>query len=149
MADKKILKKLFVAGAATGLLSTALGSAFIEKYLSKKGIKSAIASSALNPSEDSNCFYESDEAKLGIEFYRSKPCKEIFTFNKFSRTLFADYYEAEPNSNVFVISCLYRRYLRTALPFKMQTTKGYVTFPITSAYTPKSVYIKSIYSKMI
>ena len=105
MADKKVLKKLFVAGAATGLLSTALGSAFIENYLSKKGIKSAIASSALNPSENSNCFYESDEAKLGIEFYRSKPCKEIFTFNKFSRTLFADYYEAESKSNIYVISC--------------------------------------------
>lgn len=105
MADKKTLKRIALGGAAAGLLCAASGSAFIENFLSKKGIKSAVAQSALAPSEDSACFYESEEAKLGIEFYRLTPCKEIFTFNKFSETLFADYYAAESQSNVYVISC--------------------------------------------
>ncbi len=105
MANKKTLKKLVLGGAVVGLISAASGSAFIENFLSKKGIKSTIAQSALAPSEESACFYESDEAKRGIEFYRTIPCKEIFTFNKFSQTLFADYYEAETKSNIYVISC--------------------------------------------
>lgn len=105
MANKKTFKKLVIAGAAAGLLYAATGSAFIENFLSKKGIKSIIASNGLMPSDDSACFYESDEAKLGIEFYRQNPCKEIFTFNKFSKPLFADYYEAKEKSNVYAISC--------------------------------------------
>ena len=102
----KKLNKLLVASAISGgLCAAASGSAFIENYLSKKGIKNIIATSALMPAEDSACFYESEEAKRGIEFYRTTPCKEIFTFNKFSHTLFADYYEAEESSDIYVISC--------------------------------------------
>ena len=101
----KKLKKLIAAGAVAGGLCAATGSAFIENYLSKKGIRSIIASSALMPAEDSACFYESEEAKRGIEFYRTTPCKEVFTFNKFSQTLFADFYESKENSNVYAISC--------------------------------------------
>lgn len=107
MGKKKmsVSKKLAIACAVTGTACAAFGSAFIENFWSKKGIKNIIATNALMPAEDSACFYESEEAKLGIEFYRKTPCEELFTFNKFSQTLFADYYEAEEKSDIYAISC--------------------------------------------
>lgn len=103
--ENSLFKKIAVPCAIAGSACAAVGNAFIEKFLSKKGIKSIIAANSLMPSEDSACFYESDEALAGIEFYRKTPCKEIFTFNKFSKTLFADFYEAKEGSDIYAISC--------------------------------------------
>ncbi len=100
-----LLKKSAVGAAVAGSACLAVGSAFIEKFMSKNGIKSIIASNNLMPADDSACFYESEEAVAGIEFYRKTPCKEIFTFNKYSKTLYADFYEAEKSSDIYAISC--------------------------------------------
>ncbi len=103
--NNSLLKKSIVLGALTGSACIAAASIFIEKFMSKNGIKSIIAANNLMPAEDSSCFYESNEALAGIEFYRKTPCKEIFTFNKHSKTLYADYYEAEQESDIYAISC--------------------------------------------
>ncbi len=99
------IKKSVIFGAIAGSACVAVAGAFIEKFMSKNGIKSIIAANNLMPAEESSCFYESEEALAGIEFYRKTPCKEIFTFNKYSKTLFADFYEAEEGSDVYAISC--------------------------------------------
>lgn len=100
-----LLKKLAISGAAAGAACYTFGSIFIEKFLSKKGIKEIIAQNSLMPNEDSACFYESEEALAGIEFYRKTPYKEVFTFNKYSECLHADFYEAAEPSDVYAISC--------------------------------------------
>lgn len=107
MGKKKtgLTKKLAVSGVILGSAGAAVGSAFIEKFLSQNGIKGIIAANNFMPSDDSACFYESKEALAGIEFYRKTPCKEIFTFNKYSKTLYADYYESKENSDIYAISC--------------------------------------------
>lgn len=99
------LKKAAIIGAVTGAASAAFGNYFIETYLSRKGIQKIIADSSLMPSEDSACFYESEEALAGIKFYREKPCEEIYLFNRYGVCLYADYYENESPSDVYVISC--------------------------------------------
>ncbi len=96
-------KGLAVSGAVIGTACVALGNYFIETFLSKKGIENIIKKDSLMPSEDSACFYESDEAKAGIDFYREKVCEEIFTFGRYGTCLYADYYEND--SDVYVISC--------------------------------------------
>lgn len=107
MAEKKSnsFKKLAATGAVAGAACAAIGNAFIEKFLSRKGIRKIIADSSLMPSEDSACFYESDEAIAGIKFYRETPCKEVFTFNKYSECLHADFYEAAEASSIYAVSC--------------------------------------------
>lgn len=98
-------KKAAITGAVAGIASAAVGNWFIENYLSRNGIKKAIENSALMPSEDSACFYESEEALAGIKFYREKTCEEIYLFNRYGVCLYADYYENENPSDVYVISC--------------------------------------------
>lgn len=97
-----ILKKIAVTGAITGVACAAVGTAFIEKFLSKNGIEGIIAENNLSPDEDT--VHKTDEALSGVEFYKKTPCKELFTFNKYSKTLFADFYELE-DSKTYVISC--------------------------------------------
>lgn len=99
------IKKLAFTGVAAGAAGLAFGSLVIEKFLSKNGIKEVIEKEALAPNEDNACFYESEEALAGIEFYRKTICKEVFTFNKYSECLHADFYEAEKPSSIYVISC--------------------------------------------
>ena len=101
--EKSILKKAAAVGIVAGTASAAFGNWFIEKYLSRNGINKIISTSSLLPSEESACFYESDEALAGIEFYRKTPCDEIYLFNRYGVCLYADYYEN--NSDVYVISC--------------------------------------------
>lgn len=107
MSKKKssLFKKLVITGTATGVACYALGSLVVEKFLSKNGIREIIEKDALMPNEDSACFYESEEALAGIEFYRKTPCKEVFTFNKYSECLHADFYEADEPSDIYAISC--------------------------------------------
>lgn len=106
MAKKKKtpLERIITALAATGALCHLSGNLFIKKTLSQEAIKDMIAQGGLMPSEESACFYESDEAKAGIEFYRKHTYKDVFTFNKYSECLHAIFYENE-GSDVYAISC--------------------------------------------
>ncbi len=97
--------KIAVPGAVIASACAAVGNTFINMFLSKKGIHDIISKGSLMPEEDSKCFYESEEAIAGINFYREKSCEEIFTFNRYGTCLYADFYEAETPSNVYVISC--------------------------------------------
>lgn len=101
----KLLKAIVAAGAAAGAADLLLGNYFIENNMSKKGIKKTIEAAALSPSEESACFYFSDEAVKGIEFYRKTLCSDISTVNRSGETVYADYYSNEKPSNVYVISC--------------------------------------------
>ncbi len=100
----KIFNKILIGVAAAGAVCETIGKKFIKDYLSKDGIKAIIAKGGLLPSEDSKCFYESPEAKAGIEFYRQNTYKNLFTFNKYSDCLHAIFYENE-GSNLYAISC--------------------------------------------
>ena len=106
MAKKKItpLERILAAVTAAGAVCYIGGNLFIKKTLSKAAIKDIIAKDGLMPKEDSLCFYESDEAKSGVEFYRKHTYKDVFTFNKYSECLHAIFYENE-GSNVYAISC--------------------------------------------
>lgn len=106
MAKKKItpLERILAAVTAAGAVCYIGGNLFIKKTLSKAAIKDIIAKDGLMPKEDSLCFYESDEAKSGIEFYRKHIYKDVFTFNKYSECLHAIFYENE-GSNIYAISC--------------------------------------------
>ena len=106
MAKKKKspLERIITAFAATGAICQLSGDLFIKKTLSKEAIKELIAKGGLMPSEESACFYESDEAKAGIEFFRRHTYKDVFTFNKYSECLHATFYENE-GSDVYAISC--------------------------------------------
>lgn len=99
-----LFKKIAVPGAIISAAYVAIGNTFIEKFLSKKGIK-AIASGGgpLPSSDDSDPFYNSEEAIAGVEFYREKTYTELFTFNKHSEYLHSIFYEN--NSDIYVISC--------------------------------------------
>lgn len=101
---KTPLERIVTALAATGAICHLSGNLFIKKTLSKEAIKGLIAKGGLMPSEESACFYESDEAKAGIEFYRKQIYKDVFTFNKYSECLHAIFYENE-GSDVYAISC--------------------------------------------
>lgn len=99
------LKIAGITGAVTAVATAATGNWFIETFLSKKGIQKIAASGSPVPSDDSACFYESEEALKGIEFYRKTPCEEIYLFNKDGVCLYADYYENENPSDIYAISC--------------------------------------------
>ncbi len=99
----EFFKKAAITGAVAGVATAAIGNWFIETFMSKNGIKKIIENDSLMPSDDSKCFYESEEAIAGIKFYREKPCDEIYLFNKDGVCLYADYYEN--TSDVYVISC--------------------------------------------
>ncbi|MBQ8015747.1 MAG: hypothetical protein IJ264_06150, partial [Clostridia bacterium] len=100
-----LLKESAIFGAVAGSVCAAVAGVFIEKFMSKNGIKSIIASNNLMPAGDSDCFYESEEALAGIEFYRKMPCEEISVINKYGKTLYADFYKAETESDIYAISC--------------------------------------------
>ena len=100
----KIFNKILISVAAAGAVRETIGRKFIMNYLSREGIKAIIAKGGLMPSEESACFYESPEAKAGIEFYRKHIYRNVFTFNKYSDCLHAIYYENE-GSNLYAISC--------------------------------------------
>ncbi len=100
----KVFNKILIGVAAAGATCKIIGKKFIKDYLSRDGIKAIIAKGGLMPAEDSACFYESDEAKAGIEFYRKHTYKNLFTFNKYSDCLHAIFYENE-GSNLYAISC--------------------------------------------
>ena len=102
--EKTPLEKILTAVTAAGAICHLSGNLFIKKTLSKEAIKDLIAKGGLMPSEESACFYESDEAKAGIEFYRRHVYKDVFTFNKYSECLHAIFYENE-GSDVYAISC--------------------------------------------
>lgn len=99
-----LFKKIAIPGAIISSACIMTGNVFIEKFLSKKGIKELIAQGGLMPSEDSACFYESDEALAGIEFYRSNTYKKLFTFNKYGECLHSIYYKNN-GSHLYAISC--------------------------------------------
>lgn len=103
--DNKFLKAAAVTGALAGIASSAAGNRFIETFLSKNGIKKIIANGSPVPTDDSKCFYESEEALKGISFYRETPCEEIYLFNRYGVCLYADFYKNEIPSDVYVISC--------------------------------------------
>lgn len=103
--NNSFLKAITVTGAAGVTAAAAIGNWFIENFLGKNGIRKIISNGSPVPTDDSKCFYESEEALNGIEFYRKKPCEEIFLFNRYGVCLYADYYENENPSDVYVISC--------------------------------------------
>lgn len=107
MSEKKngLSKTLAVSGAVVGAACAAGSSAFIEQFLSKKGIKKLALKGGFSTPEESECFRESDEAKAGFAFFKEKVYKDVFTFNKHSKCLHAIFYEAESPSDVYVISC--------------------------------------------
>lgn len=105
MSKKKssLLKKIAVPVAVAGSACVVAGNVFLEKFLSKKGVKALIEQGGLMPSADSACFYESEEALKGIEFYRTNVYKKLFTFNKYGECLHSIFYEND--SHVYAISC--------------------------------------------
>ncbi|MBQ7122565.1 MAG: alpha/beta hydrolase [Clostridia bacterium] len=106
MAKKKcgLLIKTAVAGIAAGAVYSVIGNILVENLLGKKSIKALIAQGGLMPSEESACFYTSDEALKGIEFYRKKVYEKLFTFNKHGECLHSIYYRNE-GSHIYAISC--------------------------------------------
>ncbi len=105
MGKKKssLFKKIAIPGAIISSACVLTGNIFIDKYMSKKGIRDIAAKGGMLPAEESDCFYNSDEALAGIEFYRTNVYKKLFTFNKSGECLHSICYEN--NSNVYVISC--------------------------------------------
>lgn len=98
-----LFKKIAIPGAIISSACAALGNAFIEKFLSKNGIIALIEQDGLMLPEESRCFYESEEALSGIEFYRTNVYKKLFTFNKHGECLHSIFYEN--NSHIYAISC--------------------------------------------
>lgn len=103
--ENGLLKKIAVTGAIAGAACAAAGSAFIEQFLSKKGISKLAAKGGFTSPEEMECFINSEEAIAGTEFYRKTVYRDIFTFNKHSKCLHAIFYDAPEKSDVFVISC--------------------------------------------
>lgn len=102
---KRFFKAAAAAGFAVGSASAVAANAFIDGFLSKKGIAKIAASVGLSPSEDSAPLRESAEAVAGINFYREKVYEEPFVFNKYGVCLHSIFYRAKAPSDVFVISC--------------------------------------------
>ncbi len=100
----KIVSGLTFSGMAVCAAYTVAGNIFVENMLGRNGIKNLIAQGGLLPSEDTDCFYHSEEALKGIEFYRKHIYKDAFTFDKYSKCLRALYYENE-GSHLYAISC--------------------------------------------
>ncbi len=103
--ENGLLKKFAVTGAIAGVACAAAGSAFIEQFLSKKGIQKLAVKGGFTSPEEQECFINSEEAIAGTEFYRKTVYRDIFTFNKHSKCLHAIFYDAPEESDVFVISC--------------------------------------------
>ncbi len=105
MSKKKssLFKKIAIPGAIISSACAITGNMFIEKFMSKKGIKEIIAKGGMLSADESNCFYNSEEALAGIEFYRTKVFKKLFTFNKYGECLHSIYYEND--SHMYAISC--------------------------------------------
>lgn len=99
-----LLTKTAVTGAAIGAAYVYAGNIFVENLLGRKGIKNLIAQGGLMPSAESDCFYNSDEALRGIEFYRTHTYKKLFTFNKYGECLHSIFYKNE-GSHMYAISC--------------------------------------------
>lgn len=99
-----LFKKTVITGAVIGTAYTVAGNIFTDNLLGKNGIKNLIAQGGLMPSEESACFYESDEALKGIAFYRKNIYKKLFTFNKYGECLHSIYYE-NSGSHIYAISC--------------------------------------------
>ena len=106
MSRKKcgMFRKIAVFSTVIGSSYAVIGNAVVDKLLSKKGITELIAQGGLMPSEESACFYESDEALKGIAFYRKNIYKKLFTFNKHGDCLHSIYYENK-GSHIYAISC--------------------------------------------
>ena len=100
----KIFRNAVIGGAAITAAYAFSGSVFVENMLGKKGIRNLIAQGGLMPTEESDCFYNSEEAKKGIEFYRTYTHKKLFTFNKFGECLHSIYFENK-GSHLYAISC--------------------------------------------
>ena len=105
MSNNSLIKKFTVTGAIAGGVCAAAGKIFVEKFLSKKGIRNLAISGGFASPEENDCFINSEEALAGTEFYRKHTFKEIFTFNKYSNCLHAIFYDAPEKSDVYVISC--------------------------------------------
>lgn len=102
--NSRFFRNAVISGAALTAAYAFTGSVFVENMLGKKGIKNLIAQGGLMPSEESNCFYNSEEALKGIDFYRTYTHKKPFTFNKFGECLHSIYFENE-GSHLYAISC--------------------------------------------
>lgn len=100
----KIVSGLTFTGMAACAVFTVAGNIFVENLLGKNGIKNLIAQGGLMPSEETDCFYHSEEALKGIEFYRKHVYKDEFMFDKYSKCLRAIYYKNE-GSHLYAISC--------------------------------------------
>ena len=103
--NKSFFKTAAITGAVIGSACAAAGNAFIDRFLSRNGIKKTAAAGGVVSEEDCACFYKSDEAVAGITFYRERVYKDVFTFNKFGVCLHSIFYEAEKPSDVYAISC--------------------------------------------
>ena len=99
-----LFKKTVIAGAAIGTAYTVIGNILVENLLGKKSIKALISQGGLMPSEESSCFYTSDEALKGIAFYRKNIYEKLFTFNKYGECFHSIYYKNE-GSHIYAISC--------------------------------------------
>lgn len=103
--NKGFFKTAALTGAVIGSACAAAGNAFIDRFLSKGGIKKTAASGGVMPAEDSECFYKSEEAIAGIAFYRERVYKDLFTFNKYGVCLHSIFYEADEPNDIYAISC--------------------------------------------
>ena len=80
----RFLRNTLISGAALTATYAFTGSIFVENMLGKKGIRNLIAQGGLMPNEETDCFYRSEEALKGIEFFRTYTYKKLFVFNKFA-----------------------------------------------------------------
>ena len=100
--NKKFKKAFKIAAFGAGALA-ATGNFFINTFLSSKGIKKLQQGPGMLDEETKNILHKSPEALESVEFYRTTPHKNIFTFNKDSKCLHA--LEYDNGSDVFVIFC--------------------------------------------
>ncbi len=100
---KNIFKKLLNAGILTSAFYSLAGKYFIKTYLSKEGIRKLQQGPGMLDEETKKILLESHEALEGNKFYKATRHKEIFTFGKDAKCLFAIQYENP--SDVFVIFC--------------------------------------------
>lgn len=95
----KIMKACGISSAVFGII----GNFFIKSYLSKEGIRKLQQGPGMLDDETKKILHESPEALEGTKFYRRTAHKEIFTFGKDAKCLYALHYENP--SDIFIIFC--------------------------------------------
>lgn len=100
---KGLFGKIMKASGITSAFFGVIGNFFIKTYLSKEGIRKLQQGSGMLDEETKKILHESPEALEGTEFYRRTAHKEIFTFGKDAKCLYALHYENP--SDIFIIFC--------------------------------------------